>query len=453
MNENDANDPGAEPGTGPGDAAAIPRRVWGGTSLLVLGRLWGALCTMAILALLSRHLAPEDFGRFTFWLAVFALLDALADFGTGATAVQRSANDPWAMSAVLLAGRRIRVAMGSLGLALVCLGVIVFREPGGPWIALAALYPLTHALELSATVFKNKLSWGVPVAARAFAATARLGLVLVLWKMGIESAGLFVLGSAAGSATANLLLHRASRPHLPRPTIPIRPEAGLLRAAAPLGVAGLCQQAYFHVDNLFVRGFVGLDELGVYNAGVRLMSVGIMVAQFAPQVALPWLVRRHGSGGLGEAAARLGQPLFAAACVAAGALWPWCDEILRLLFGEAFAAGGDSLRWLLLAGAAVYAGACLLTAVVASGNGRAVLVVAVAGLLTNTVGNLILVPLHGIDGAAQATFATEAVVTLGALAALVRGGARPLGWRAPLWLAGPAAGALAWLLSSAIAGA
>ena len=32
---------------------SVPRRVWGGTILLVLGRVWGSACTLAYLYLLS----------------------------------------------------------------------------------------------------------------------------------------------------------------------------------------------------------------------------------------------------------------------------------------------------------------------------------------------------------------------------------------------------------------
>ena len=59
--------------------ARVPRRVWGGTGLLVLGRLWGSACTLGYLFLGARHLSGDGFGRLTFYLALFMVLDALAD--------------------------------------------------------------------------------------------------------------------------------------------------------------------------------------------------------------------------------------------------------------------------------------------------------------------------------------------------------------------------------------
>jgi O-antigen/teichoic acid export membrane protein len=425
-----------------GETAAVPGRVWSGTALSIAGRLWGSLCTMAMLALLSRHLARDEFGRFTFYLALFALLDALVDFGTGSVAIQRSAHDGWALAAVLKAGRRIRVALGLVGLVLVTAFALGFREPGAAYIALAALYPITHAYELSSVVFRNQLSLRLPVLVRALSATARLAAVALLWVLGVGRAAPYLAATAAASALGNLLQHRAARPYLPRPTIPVAPERGMLAAAWPLGVAGLCQQAYFHVDNLFVRGLVGLDALGVYNAGVRLLSVLILAAQFAPSVGLPWLARRSQQGDLGAAAARLGQPLFALGGLCAGLLYPRRADLLELLFGEPFRAGAPAFGWLLLAVAVIHAGAPLLTAAVAAGRSRDVLAVALLGLFVNLAANAVLVPLRAAEGAGMATLATELAVVAGAGVALARAGAHPLGARAAGWLGGPLAFAL-----------
>lgn len=421
-----------------GETAAVPRSVWSGTGLSIAGRLWGSLCTMALLALLARHLAEAEFGRFTFYLALFALLDALVDFGTGSVAIQRSARDGWALAGVLKAGRRIRFALALLGLALVAGLALGFREPGAGFIVLAALYPLTHVYELSSVVFKNRLKLTVPVAVRAFGATARLLAAVLLWFAGVERAAPYLAATAAASAVANLLLHRAARPHLPQ-SMGVMPERGLFAAAWPLGVAGLCQQAYFHIDNLFVRGFAGLEELGVYNAGVRVLSVLILSAQFAPSVGLPWLARRAHAGDLGKAAASLGQPLFALGGLLAGLLYPRRAELLALGFGEPFRAGAPAFGWLLLAVAVIHAGAPLLTAAVAAGRSQDVLVIAAGGLAVNLLGNALLVPTYAAEGAAVATLATELAVAFGAVLALARAGAHPLGAHPALWLGGPLA--------------
>ncbi|MDP6540746.1 MAG: oligosaccharide flippase family protein, partial [Planctomycetota bacterium] len=267
---------------------SILRRVWKGTGLLVLGRLWGSACTLTILFVLAHHLEASGFGRFTFYLAAFALLDSLTDLGTGSVAVQRTADDPRAIGGVLATARRIRLVAGLACAAGVGGAAFVFGEAGAVWIAVASLYPLTHTLELSATVFRNRIAWGVPVAVRAAASTLGLTLVLCARRSGVEEPALFLLAIATGSASANVALHLAARRYLPRGSQEAAPWRALLAAALPLGIAGLCQQAYFYVDNLFVRAIAGPVELGRYNVGVRVMSYGIAVAVYASLAALPW---------------------------------------------------------------------------------------------------------------------------------------------------------------------
>jgi O-antigen/teichoic acid export membrane protein len=446
--------PDLPPSPTPTDAAAAPGlggRIRGGTLLLVLGRLWGSACTFLTLWLVERRLGDEDFGRYTFYLAAFMLLDSLVDFGTGAVAVQRTAGEPGSVPEVLAAARRIRLVAGALGVAIVGGGAFLLREPDAGWILLASLYPVTHVYELSATVFRNRIAWGVPVAVRAYASAASLAAVLALLGLGARSPGLFLAGLAAGSASANLVLHRASRPHLPRERAREVPWRPVLLAAAPLGLAGLCQQAYFYVDNLFVRALVGRVELGHYNVAVRVLSIAIMVAVYAALVALPWLKREHAAGRLGPAVARLGQPLVAAAGLGAGLLAPQ-GGLLLSIFGPEFRAAAPSLAWLLAAAVCVHAGAPAMTALVATGRTGSVLRVAAAGLVVNLVGNALLVPRLGIDGAAIATLATEGGVVLGALIALSRAGVRGLGGAAPWrWALGPALFAAGWWISDALA--
>lgn len=418
------------------------------------GRLWSAACTIATLKLAAESLSAADFGRFTFYLNLFAWLDSFVNMGTGEVAVQRTAGHPDAMPGVLYSTRRIRFVMGCIGVALVGGAAVLLGERGAGWIVIAACYPVTHVLELSTTVFKNKIAWGMPVAVRWVAATVSLGCVVLLARTGSDQPALFLLAVACGSTLGNVLLHVFARKHLPHVEGRVVPAPGIWAAAWPLGLSSLCAQAYFYVDNVFVRVFVGDEALGPYNVAVRVMSILIMVAQYTTLSALPWLARCHAEGRLAEAILRIGPALFALAGLGAGLVWPWTERVLELFEkrgggGVDFSLAGPSLRWLLCAMTAIYAGSLLLTAVVAMGNSRAKLAIQFGGLALNVLANFWAVPRYGITGAGMTTFATELFVAIGAGIALSRSGV-PLfrGYRWALWLGGPACFALAAWSSS-----
>lgn len=435
--------PAADPAARDGQAS-VPRRVWSATLLSALARQWGALCTLLSVAVLSRHLPADDFGRFTFWLALFALLDAVVDCGTSTVAIQRGAAGPDAFAQAIASGRRLRLGAASLVALLVAGSAWLLGEREAGWVALCALTPLTRVLELSAVAFQRAIAWGVPFLQRALGAAVRVAAIAFLARAGVAGFGPFLAVHCGTLALGNVALHLLARPRLPaRPTAP---APGILRAALPLAALGLCQQSYFYVDNLFLRSLAGAEELGRYNAAVRLFAWLAFFAAFATTSALPWLARRAHEGDLGRALTALAQPLLLLAALAAGALWPWCAEILTLVYGAEFAVAATSLRWLLLALVAVYAGAPFLTALLAAARARSALGVAALALLVNVLANLVLVPRLGGAGAAAATLLTE--VTVLALALLVLRGMRaaPAG-RAGAWLLAPLGGSLAWLAS------
>lgn len=428
----------------------VPRRVWKGTGLQILGRLWGAACTFAILWMAADRLESASFGRFTFYLAVFAWLDALANMGTGQVAVQRTVNAPERVGPVLRTARRVRLASGLAGVALVGGLAYAFREPGWKWILLASFYPVTHTLELSATVFKNQIAWRIPVAMRAIASALSLGGVLVLYLSRVHEPAPYLVAVAAGSTVANVLLHQMSSPYLvaARSTdAGPEPLGKFLAAALPLGLSGLCAQTYFWIDNLFVKAYIGDVALGRYNVAVRFMSWMIMVAQYASLAVLPWFTARWAAGALDDALVRLGRPLFFGSCTVAGLFWPATGAVLGWTFGPEFVEASAALRWLLLACVCVYLGSMLLTAVVAIGDTRAMLVIAASGLALNVGANFWAVPALGIEGAGMTTFLTEAFVALGALVALRRHGVVPA-WNGGRWMMGPLLFATGYAVSS-----
>lgn len=435
----DPNEPAADAAEG----VAPPRRLWVATGWQLAARLWSAGCTLALFGALARELPGDAFGRVVFWLALFLATESAVDLGTGSVALRRGAVDRWALPGLLRVGRRLRLVHATIAVVLFASVPGLMGEPDATWIFVASLYLFTWPLELSATVLKRDLFFGTVSAARVLAATLRLGGVLVLlYGFDVESAGAFVVALTFSAGVANVWVHRRSLPSLPRPTIAVRSPRGVLREALPLGLAAFCQQAYFHVDNVFVREFEGDTAVGRYGACVRLMGFAILGAQYVAGSALPWLARRDGEGDLGRAAVRLVVPFTLLLAPVLGVVAAHGELLLALVYGDAFRASAPLLVWLLAAAASVYAGAVLHTALVAAGRTRAALAVAGSALLLNTLANAWAVPHHGAIGAAATTLATEAWVAVASALLLMQ---NDRGARDPRVLALVGAPLLFWL--------
>jgi O-antigen/teichoic acid export membrane protein len=420
------------------------RAVWNSTALLVLGRIYGSACTFLILWRLSHALEPAEFGRFTFWMAVFSVLDTWVDFGTGQTTVACTAAQPARLPVVLRAARQLRLAHGLGGFLILGLAAWLGGEQGAFWIALAALYPLTHALELSTAAKRNAIDYRVHTLTRALSSTLWIVGTSALLAWGDVDPTHHLVAIALGSSIGNIVLHAVLRRELP--TTDERTSSWeLWRMTLPLGLAALFQQAYFWVDNLFVRAWCGDELLGAYNIGMRVLSVAIMVVLFATGAALPWYTREHARGALAAAVERMALPLVTLAACGAALLAPWSAEALGI-FGEHARAATGALPWLLAAVVAIHLGAALLTALIATGGRKQLLWISATALGINLALNWWLVPAYALEGAAAATLCTEAAVAGMGWIALARAGAAPRFDRAR-WLAVPAIAGVSWWMS------
>jgi O-antigen/teichoic acid export membrane protein len=396
-----------------------PRRVVRATSWLVAGRIYAALCALSSTWILAQTLELADLGRFAFYIAVLALLKSFGDFGTGQLLVQRTAHDEATIPLELSAARRVRAVMSLAGALLVSLYFWSSGEADPMWLCLAALHPLTYLLELTSTVYKNRVAWVVPVIARSAASTMVLLSIWTLAEAGCARPAVFLAAQVGCHLIANIGLHLAARRHLtahPGGPAPWRP---LLLAALPLGVAAFCQQAYHHADNFLITRMLTEADLGLYSIAFRFLSVGIMVALFATTAALPLLSKAHREGCLATAHARYLRPLTIGAGISCGLAYAWCDEVLGL-FGPEFPAAADAMHWMLISCLAIHFGAVNMTSLVACGRTKAVLRIALSGLLLDVGLNLWLLPQIGIEGAGLARAATELFVAGAARLALTR---------------------------------
>lgn len=410
-----SNDPAnpAPDGGAAREGLAPPRRLWIATGQQLLARLWSAGCTLALFAALARELDGDVFGRVVFWLALFLAVESAVDLGTGAVALRRGAVDRWALPGLLRVGRRLRLRHALVAIVAFATVPRALGEPDATAVAIASLYLLTWPFELSTTALKRDLFYGTVSTARVLAGTLRLlGVLVLLYGFDVRDAGTHVIALTFSAGVANVWVHLRCVPHLPRPTIAVREPSRVFVEALPLGLAALCQQTYFYVDNVFVRAYEGDAAVGRYGACVRLMGFAILGAQYVAGSALPWLARRQSEGDLGRAAVRLAVPFTLVLAPILGVVAARGEPLLALVFGEEFRDAAPLLTWLLGAAAAVYCGAVLHTALVASGRTRAALLVAASALALNIAANALAVPIHGAVGAAAATLATEVWVAL-----------------------------------------
>ena len=393
------------------DQGEVKKKLFGATALLFLARQWGGVATVLTLTVLARELSLESLGRFTFYLSLFAFLESFVDFGSGTLTLKQGAASATKFNQALASARKLRLTTGAFAFLVIALSAHFLERDRAGWIVLAGLYPLTRCLETSSLVYQVHVRFDVPVAIRTAVATCRALTLIVLVSQGHTSPGPLIAVHAAWTSVGHSLQHLfAGRRLRALPKSASSPLVPFFFRALPLALTGVLQQGYFYIDNLLIRGMLGEEALGLYNASARLFSGLALLAAYATTAALPWFARQDAKGQLESALRGLQKPLLIGGVCSVLFLWPFAEPALVLIFGPGFEAAAGSLRWLLVGVCFVSVGAAPLTALIAKGLYWSVASIACVALVLNLVVNFVLLPTMGIQGAAIATVLSEAAV-------------------------------------------
>ncbi len=380
---------------------------------ILSGQVVAMLLGLLTHAYLARVLGPGDYGILGFVVSVVSYFGILATLGTdiwGARAIARKDEDTSSLTGHVVSLR--------LGLSLVSLLLLVVLINAWTESRLVNTVILIQAASLFIAAITLDFAFqGIEqlnVAARRQMIAAFLALTGVLaflqFRESVVTAALVFQGAALVAALYMLFVFRKSVAPLPL-SVNLGVWRRIINYSLPLAVTGIVNAVYFSIDVVIIGLVLGKEEVGLYVAAGRVMAVGFSAAGILTTAFLPVLSRlvsdraeRH------EASAHLARiALFTGGLIAAGGFL-FAPEIIRILFGEAFAGAELALRLLMINLAAAYAVAVYHLQLVAWNHEREQMFVMIAGAVANVVLNLIFIPKFGIEAAAATTLASTLFV-------------------------------------------
>ena len=394
------------------------RRVASNTAVQLAGK--GAVLALGVvsIAVLTRYLGPEDYGKYTLALMYMQLFGVLADVGLFTTAVREISKDPARTDEVV--GNTITLRLGLSVVVIALAGAVSLLLPYEPEVRTAILLagaPLLFGMLNTSfvAILQSRLKMGRAVVGDVVGRAASLGLVLIV--IGLDLGFYAVLGAAGGGALATLavtwwLTRQVARV---RPRIQPAIWRSLLKAALPLGLALAINTLYFRADTLIISLYEPYDQVGLYTLAYRVLELALVVGSVFLSTTFPILseaVARDEPRALraiqasSEVCVVLGAPLVAGGLVLA-------PQIVELAGGADFHDAGTPLRILLAAGALAWVNGIFGYALIARDRQASALWLNFSALGFNVGFNFLLVPRYGIVAAAIVTVASELLILLG----------------------------------------
>lgn len=405
--------------TGAADVAT--RRIARNAAILAAAEVTGKLATLAFTIVAARALGPSDFGAFAYALSFSLLVAVLPAWGFDSLLIQRASAEPDRLPAFLSETLVWRAA--------VAVPVFIVAAIVGSSLRPTTTSAIALLLVLTAT-FLDVLVEGGRSAARARQSQGGIGGALVAQRfstavLGIAAvgAGLGLIGISVaylvGTLAGGILVIRSVR------RLGVATDFGSLRReglartgrlSVLIGIDAVLALALFRVDQLLLGAFKGDQAVGRYAAGYRLLetvlfvSWSVALAVFPAMSAVParWQVRRNVEQALAG--------VFVLYVPFAVGLFMEAEPVLRLLYGQAYSAGGAGLvRWLSSAPFFFAIGFIGSYALLAVGRPARAVVATLVATIYNVGLNVALIPSLSATGAAIATttsYALEAVIVL-----------------------------------------
>lgn len=358
---------------------------------------------------IARYLGPESFGILSYVLAIAAFAIAISRLGMEAVLVRELVTKHEAQSIIMGTAFWLMVAAGAASYIIILVTIKLTDEtkPISTYalmVATSAAFTSFLAIDYKFQAnLKAKLSTICKVTTLAIMSSVKI--VLVVFEMKLIW---FVVASIIDHGLLALLLTSTMwrKQGLGFMTKFEKTTAiTMLRSAWPMVITAVAGMILMRTDQVMIRNMLGLSQVGIYSAAVRIYESWIMLPYILSVSLLPAIIKlRQGEeDNYKKGLTKLFSLTIWVSIIAAIFITLTGEKIISLTFGESYIESGPILT--ILMWAAVFSSINSLSARYFSVEHmeRKILSRMLIAATLNVFLNYLLIPKFGIKGSAYAT--------------------------------------------------
>lgn len=360
----------------------------------------------------ARYLGPEQFGILSYALAISSIMMAVGRLGMESVLVRDLAQHPYNRLAYMGTAFRLMLTVAIVGM-LVMGALVIFWETdynSRICILIISLGALFQAFSVIDYNFQSQVRAKYSTLAKSLALSLTSIVKLVMVWSGAELVHFAVVYALDYAAIGFFLVvfnfKKEGMRFIGRfETVLLKP---LLKSAWPMVLSAVSAILYMRVDQLMIKNMLGLHELGLYAAAVKIYEGWVVVPYVISISLLPAIVKiksRSISEYEKNMAMLFSLMFWSGACIALIATFLG-DQLILLSFGSEYLGSGGVLAIVMWAAAFASLGSITARYLTVEGMERKIAIRTFLGLAINIALNILLIPLYGIKGAAIATLVT-----------------------------------------------
>jgi O-antigen/teichoic acid export membrane protein len=277
------------------DTSAAGGQVVRGGTVRVISYVVAILVSIIGAALMLRHLGVANFGRYTTVLSLITVIAALSDLSVTGVSVRHSAiSDPSERAAILRNLLGLRLAISTIGIALMCcfgllVGYPAVEVQGIALAGIALLIQVTFSAYSVPLQVGLRLSWSAALELlRQVGQTITVVILVLLGADLLPFTGAMIPGALAAATFAAVLI-RGTGALIP--AYDRKRWSVLVHDLLPYAAAAAIGALYYRVAIVVLSLVAGAEQTGLFGAAFRVTEVVVGIPWLVATSALPVLAR------------------------------------------------------------------------------------------------------------------------------------------------------------------
>ncbi|MBY5267706.1 O-unit flippase [Spiribacter salinus] len=368
---------------------------------------------------IARYLGPEQFGLLSFATAFIGLFGAIAALGLQGIVVRDIVRNPDSARETLGTAAVLQLFRGLVAYLFI-LVAIAYLRPDDPLartiVAILALMMLLKASDIAEFWFESQVQSKYTVWVRngVFLVFAAIQVGLILQQAPLIAFVWAMLAEVVLVALILLIVMGWRGPALRRLRVSVERGVTLLRDSWPLILSAIAVTVYMKIDQLMLGQMIGDEAVGIYSATVRISEVWYFIPIAIVASVFPAILEAKKRSET-QYYARLQSLYDLMVIISVSVAVPMtflATPMIGLLFGVPYIDAGPISGIHIWGGVFVSMGLARGKWLLAENLQYMGYWYVAFGMVTNVIGNYLLIPHFGITGAASMTVISQAMAAL-----------------------------------------
>jgi O-antigen/teichoic acid export membrane protein len=384
------------------------------TAFMMIGTIARLLTGVVLFVVLARTWGAHEFGKFVYPLTLASLLVIFAEFGFSLQIVREISRTPDRLASLVTRAIAARAVLASLVVA----GTAIWLISQSRSIRQAALLVVVLLLATLANSFAAFLNLPFRAVGR-FATEAWLAIAanvghfalivgVVLGGGGLVVTSVAFLFSRCLYLAGSLIAYRRAFGPLALGWSTLSTVPSTLRAGIAFGIFVAVGTLYFQIDTVIVEWYLGATAVGWYQAGMRVLMIGLVLPEVWSNVYLPAIARTGGdSSRQSTLSLRLTRQLMVLGVVGLAVCVQLGDWINHAILGPGFEPVSALLPLFGVVLVLRFVASAYGTILSAIGQQSARTGIVIGAVVVSVAGNALLIHSVGLRGAVLAAIVTH----------------------------------------------